>query len=79
VLTEKLDEIDARLEHTPRKLLKSLAQEPGMSKSRASKLGPCKTTIVHSLQPAQSCELVAKIKILPVKINIIGLRFDQVK
>jgi hypothetical protein len=36
VLTEeKLDEIGARLEHTPRKSLKRLAQETGVSKSSA--------------------------------------------
>jgi DeoR/GlpR family transcriptional regulator of sugar metabolism len=36
VLTEeKLDDIGARLEHTPRKSLKRLAQETGVSKSSA--------------------------------------------
>jgi hypothetical protein len=36
VLTEeKLDDIGARLEHTPRKSLKRLAQETGVSKSGA--------------------------------------------
>jgi hypothetical protein len=35
VLTEKLDNIGARLEHIPRKSLKSLAQEIGVSKSSA--------------------------------------------
>jgi hypothetical protein len=36
VLTEeKLDDIGARLEHAPRKSLKRLAQETGMSKSSA--------------------------------------------
>jgi hypothetical protein len=36
VLTEeKLDDTGARLEHTPRKLLKRLAQETGVSKSSA--------------------------------------------
>jgi hypothetical protein len=36
VLTEeKLDDIGDRLEHTPRKSLKCLAQETGMSKSSA--------------------------------------------
>jgi hypothetical protein len=33
VLTEKLDDIGARLEHTPRKSLKRLAQETEVSKS----------------------------------------------
>jgi transposase len=32
---EKLDDIGARLEHTPRKSLKRLAQETGVSKSSA--------------------------------------------
>jgi hypothetical protein len=57
VLTEKSDDIGARLEHTPRKSLKRLAQETGVSKSstrRASqllKLRPYKTTVIHALQP----------------------------
>jgi hypothetical protein len=57
VLTkEKLDEVGARLEHTPRKSLKRLVQETGMSKSSARtatqllKLGPYKTTVIHTLQ-----------------------------
>jgi hypothetical protein len=57
VLTEeKLDDIGARLEHTPRKSLKRLAQETGMSKSSARratqllKLRPYKT-VIHSSQP----------------------------
>jgi hypothetical protein len=33
VLTEKLDDIGARIEHTSRKSLKLLAQETGVSKS----------------------------------------------
>jgi hypothetical protein len=58
VLTEeKLDDIEARFEHTPRKSLKRLAQETGVSKSSARtatqllKLGPYKTAI-HVLQRA---------------------------
>jgi response regulator of citrate/malate metabolism len=54
VLTEeKLDDIGARLEHTPRKSLKRLAQETGVSKSSARKttqllkLRPCKATVIH--------------------------------
>jgi hypothetical protein len=35
VTEEKLDDIGARLEHTPRKSLKSLAQKIGLSKSIA--------------------------------------------
>jgi transposase len=57
VLTEKLDDIGARLEHTPRKSLKRLAQETGVSKFRARrvtqllKLRPYKTAVTHALQP----------------------------
>jgi hypothetical protein len=54
VLTEeKLDDIGTRLEHTPRKSLKRLAQEAGGSKSRARrstkllKFIPYKT-IIHA-------------------------------
>jgi transposase len=62
VLTEeKLDEIGARLEHAPRKSLKHLAQETGVSKSSARtaiqllKLKPYKTTAIHtSLAAARS-------------------------
>jgi hypothetical protein len=35
VFTGKLDDIGARLEHTPRKSLKHLAQDTRMSKSNA--------------------------------------------
>jgi DNA-binding IclR family transcriptional regulator len=39
VLTEeKLDDIGARLEHTPRKSLKHIAQETGVSKSSARRI-----------------------------------------
>jgi response regulator of citrate/malate metabolism len=55
VLTkEKLDDIGARLEHTPRKSLKHLAQDTGVSKSSARRarellwLRPYKTTVVHA-------------------------------
>jgi hypothetical protein len=47
----------ARLEHTPRKSVKRLAQETGVSKSSARtatqllKLRPYKTTVIHALQP----------------------------
>jgi hypothetical protein len=62
VLTEEeLGDIGARLEHTPRKTLKRLAQETGVSKSSARratqllKLRPYKTTVVHArLAPARS-------------------------
>jgi hypothetical protein len=53
---EKLDDTGVRLEHTPRKLLKHLAQETGVSKSSARtaaqllKLRPYKTTVIHALQ-----------------------------
>jgi hypothetical protein len=57
VPTEKLHDTGARFEHTPRKSLKCLAQEPGTSKSSARmvtqllKLRPYKITIIHALQP----------------------------
>jgi hypothetical protein len=59
MLTEdKLDDIGARLEHTPRKSLKRLAQETGASKSSARratqllKLRPYKQQLsTHALQP----------------------------
>jgi biotin operon repressor len=60
VLTEKLGDIGARLEHMPRKSLKHLAQETGMSKSSARratqllKLRPYKTTVIHTR--LQSCD-----------------------
>jgi hypothetical protein len=47
----------ARLEHTPRKPLKPLAQETGVSKSSAKtatqllQVEPCKTVVIHDLQP----------------------------
>jgi transcriptional antiterminator len=53
---EKLDEIGATLEHTPRKSLKHLAQETGVSKSSVRtatqllKLRPYKTSVIHALQ-----------------------------
>jgi hypothetical protein len=52
---EKLDDIGASLEHTPRKSLKRLAPET-MSKSSARtatqllKLGPDKTKVIYALQ-----------------------------
>jgi hypothetical protein len=55
VLTEeKLDDIGAGLERAPRKLLKHLAQETGVSKSGARratellKLRFYKTTVIHA-------------------------------
>jgi hypothetical protein len=55
VLTEeKLDDIGTRLEHTPQKSLKHLAQETCASKSTARttarllKLGPYKTPVIHA-------------------------------
>jgi hypothetical protein len=57
VLTEeKLDDIGARLEHTPRKSLKQLVQDTGVSKFNARratqllKLRPYKATVIHTLQ-----------------------------
>jgi CRISPR/Cas system-associated endoribonuclease Cas2 len=55
VLTEKLDEIRAWLEHTPRKSLKRLTQGTGVSNSSGTratqllKLRPYKTTVIHAL------------------------------
>jgi hypothetical protein len=58
VLTEeKVDDIRARLEHTPRKSLKHPAQETGVSKSNARtatqllNLRPYKAIVIHVLQP----------------------------
>jgi hypothetical protein len=51
---EKLDDTGARVEHTPRKSLKRLAQETRVSKSSARsstrllKLRPYKTTVIHA-------------------------------
>jgi predicted transcriptional regulator len=43
---EKLDDIEARLEYTPRKSLKHLAQETGVSKSSAR----WAITVLHASQ-----------------------------
>jgi hypothetical protein len=57
VLTEKLDVTGAKLEHTPRKSLKRLAQKTGVSMSSArratqlQKLRPYKIAVIHALQP----------------------------
>jgi hypothetical protein len=53
VLTEeKLDDIGARIEHTPRKSLKCVAQEIGVSNSSAR-------TATQLLKPSsESCHLV---------------------
>jgi hypothetical protein len=51
---EKLEDMGTRLEHTPRKSLKCLPQETGMSKPSARKeaqllkLRPYKTTVIHT-------------------------------
>jgi hypothetical protein len=65
VLTEeKLDDIVAKLKHTPRKSLKCLAQETGVSKSSARtatqllKRRPYRTTVIHALQPRDSASRV---------------------
>jgi hypothetical protein len=65
VLTEeKLDDIGAKLEHTPSISLKCLAQETGVSKSSAGmatqllKLRPYKTTVIHALQPRDTASRV---------------------
>jgi hypothetical protein len=62
VLTEeKLDDIGARLEHAPRKSLKRVAEETGVSKSSVRtatellKLRSYKTAVIHtSLAAARS-------------------------
>jgi hypothetical protein len=55
VLTKKkLDDVGARLEHTPRKSLEHLAEETGVSKSSARtatqlpKLRPYKITVIDA-------------------------------
>jgi hypothetical protein len=61
---EELDAIGTRLEYTPRKSLKRLAQETGVSKSSARsttqllKLRPYKTTGIHALRPHDSASRV---------------------
>jgi hypothetical protein len=49
VPTEKLDDIGARLEHTPRKPLRSLAQETRRA-TQLLKPRPYKPTVIHTLQ-----------------------------
>jgi hypothetical protein len=57
---EKLYDIGARLQHTPRKSLKRLAQETGVSKPSARTatqllmLRPYKTTVIHASEPRDS-------------------------
>jgi hypothetical protein len=57
-LTEKLDNKGARLEHTPRKSLKHLAQKTGVLKCSAImvtqllKLTPYETTVLHAHPPS---------------------------
>jgi hypothetical protein len=61
---EKLKDLGARLEHTPRKSLKHLAQETGVSKSSARretqllKLRPYKTRVIQILQPCDPASRV---------------------
>lgn len=63
VLTEeKLDEVGARLEHSPQKSLRLIAQETGISKTSARtatillKLKSNKTAVVHELQPCDPAD-----------------------
>jgi DNA-binding transcriptional MocR family regulator len=65
VLTEeKLDEIGTRLQHTPLKSLRRLAQETGISKSSAAratkqlKLRPYQATAVHTLKLRDSASRI---------------------
>jgi hypothetical protein len=59
---EKLTDTGARLEHTPRKSLKRLPQETGVSKSSARKATqllksrPYRTTVIEALQPRDSAK-----------------------
>jgi hypothetical protein len=59
MLTEKLDYIGARLEHTRRKSLKHLAQETAVSASSARtatqllKLRPYNATVIHTCLAAK--------------------------
>jgi hypothetical protein len=54
MLTVQLDDTEARLELTPKNLLKRLAQETGVSKSNVRretellKFRPYKTTVIHA-------------------------------
>jgi hypothetical protein len=81
VLTEeKLDNIGARLEHTPKKLLKHLAQETGVSESSArratqfQKLRPYKGTVIHAIQLAGLifavgfCSLLLTVRLIHIDI-----------
>jgi hypothetical protein len=54
LIEEKLNDIGGRLEHAPRKSLKHLARETGVSKSNARmatellKIRQYKTTVIHT-------------------------------
>jgi hypothetical protein len=62
---EKLDVTGAILERTPRKSLKRVVEETGVSKSSARratqlpKLRPYKTTVIHALEPRNTASRVA--------------------
>jgi hypothetical protein len=78
VLTEeKLDDIKARLEHTPRKSLKRLVQDFGVSNSSARratqllKLIPCKITVIHALQSLAGFSFVVGFCSLSLKVRSI--------
>jgi hypothetical protein len=64
LIEEKLDDARTRLEHTPRKSLKHLAQETGVSESSARratqllKLRSYKTTVIQPLQPCDPANRV---------------------
>jgi hypothetical protein len=72
---EKLHDIGARLEHTPRKSLKRLAQETSVSKSIARKatlllkLGPYK----NNSNPRMLCSLTIQLAGLIVEVGFCNL------
>jgi hypothetical protein len=72
VLTEKLDDTEGRLEHAPRKSLKRLAQETGVSMSsarRATQLHPVKGVLLNAriIVPVLSNETINCEKYLRVE------------
>jgi hypothetical protein len=81
VLTdEKLDGIGVRLEHKPRKSLKHLAQETGVSTSSTRmatqllKFGPYKITLIHALQ---SRDPASRVHFLQLVCTVCRRRWDR--
>ena len=52
---EKLDDIGARLEHSPKKSLRQLAWQCGISATKALHLKPYHTTDVHKISETDNC------------------------